>query len=449
MSDNGNRTDGRPHAAVHMGRSTLMMLASRGVMLGSSFVTSIMTARALGAAGKGHLALLLQVPALLVALLSMGISNSTVYYVGQRKRTVGESFSDSMLVIATVTLIGIPAAIVSLNLIRSVEPVGNRTLGLASLIIPLSLITLALSGLLTGTGKVEKLAARQAEGSLVGLVLIGVAFASGMLSVRTAVWVSVLSTLISTLLLLWPLLQELKSTIVMPSLKRIREMVGYSLKAHVSSLAGLLNRRQDVVLLGALSTASEVGIYSIGVALSELLWNIPGSIGVPLIARSLQRSEEEGAAVAAQAARVTLLMMLLITVAFALVIRPLVALVYTRDFINASWVYLLLIPGTVIYGLGTVLMNYLVAHGRLFPRAAMAVTGANLALNLALIPFFGMYGAAIASTVSYGGCGIYYTAVFLRQSGLRPAAVLLPRMSDVRTVLTSLRTAVPVREPRP
>lgn len=423
-----------------------MMLASRGVMLASSFVTSIMTARALGAEGKGELALLLQVPALLVALLSMGISNSTIYYVGQRKRTVGESFADSLLVIAVVTLIGIPSAIYGLDLIKSVEPVGMRTLGLASLIVPLSLITLALSGLLTATGMVEKLAARQAEGSLVGLGLITIAFATGSLSVRTAVWVSVLSTTLTTLLLLLPLLDRLRSTIVLPSLRRIKETIGYSLRAHVSALAGMLNRRQDVVILGALASASAVGIYSVGVALSELLWNIPSSIGVPLIARSLQKSEEEGASVGAQAARVTLYVMLGAALVLAVILRPLIPLIYTGEFTDAFWVYLILLPGTVVYGLGSVLLNYLLAHGRLFPRVAIMTTVANVVLNMALVPTLGVLGASIASTISYGGCGAYYTYAFLRQTGLPASAVLLPRHADLKVVWASLRTAVPAKE---
>jgi O-antigen/teichoic acid export membrane protein len=67
MSATPSTSDQRQHRSVHMGRSALLMLVSRGVGLGASFATSIMTARALGAAGKGDLALLLQVPALLVA----------------------------------------------------------------------------------------------------------------------------------------------------------------------------------------------------------------------------------------------------------------------------------------------------------------------------------------------------------------------------------------------
>jgi O-antigen/teichoic acid export membrane protein len=420
-----------------------MMLLSRGVALGASFAISIMTARALGAAGKGELSLLLQVPALLVALLSMGIANSTTYCVGQHKRTVGQSFADSMLVVAIVSVIGLPAAIVSLHFIQSLAPVGNRTFGFASLLIPLSLVTLVLGALLTATGQVEKLAARQAEGAIAGLAVIALAYSTGRLSVRTAVLVSLIASVVSTMLLLWPLFRSLAETIVMPSISRIRETVVYSIKAHVSSLAGMLNRRQDVVLLGVLSSASAVGIYSVGVALSELLWNIPSSIGVPLIARSLQEDPERGAEVAAQAARVTLLVMVAITAVFALVIRPLISLVYTAGFANAAWVYLLLVPGTIVYGLGSVLLNYLVAHGSLYPRVALSVTVSNLVLNLALIPFLGMYGAALASSISYSGAGVYYTVAFLRSTDLGLASVLVPRASDVRAVWASLRAAVP------
>jgi O-antigen/teichoic acid export membrane protein len=436
------------HKRVHMGRSTLLMLVSRGVGLATSFATSIMTARALGPAGKGELALLLQVPVIVVALLSMGMGVANTYFVGRRMRTIGESLSDSLLITTIVSLVGMPATVIALMLIKGLEPVGNRTFAFASVMLPLSLVTLALAGILTGIGRVEALAERQTAGSVVGFALIAVAFAVGRLSVRSAVWISVTASLLSTLLLLGPLLPQLRRQLVGPSVSRIMETIRYSIKAHISGIAGFLNRRQDFVLLGILSTAADVGIYSVGTAISELLWNIPGSIANPIVARSIQESEEKGARLAAQAARVVLLLMLGAALLLAVLVKPLISLVYTPLFAKAAIVYLLLAPGSVLYGVGSSLLNYLVAHGRLYPRMALGVTLTNVVLNLALIPKFGIYGAAVSSTVSYSMGGLYLTWQFLRHSGLGWSSVFLPRTSDVRVVIASALSARPTRPQR-
>lgn len=435
--------DERP--TVHMGRSTILMLVSRGIGLATSLGTSILIARALGPTGKGELALLLQVPVIMVALLSMGMGVANTYFVGHRIRTLGESFSDSLLITGAVSVVGIPVTIAVLALIQSLAPVGNRTFAIASLLLPLSLVTLALSGMLTGLGRVETLAQRQAAGSVVGLAFVAAAFALGRLSVRSAVWVSVGASLLSMLLLAGPLVAELRRHIVAPSVRRVLETIRYSIKAHISGIAGFLNRRQDVVLLGVLSTAASVGVYSVGTAISELLWNIPGSLATPIIARSIQETEAKGAEIAAQAARVVLLLMVAAAALLAVLVGPLISLVYTPAFSKAAVVFWLLAPGSIVYGVGSSLLNYLVAHGRLYPRMALAVTATNVALNVVLIPLIDINGAALASTISYSMGGLYLTSQFLRHTKLRPSAVFMPRWSDVRVVVASALSAVPQR----
>jgi len=78
-----------------------------------------------------------------------------------------------------------------------------------------------------------------------------------------------------------------------------------------------------------------------------------------------------------------------------------------------------------IYTLGFVGGSALLAlqQTRILLVAAVAATGANLALNLALIPSWGIEGAAIATTMSFLVEGVILVVVLGRTSGRRPALV--------------------------
>jgi len=90
--------------------------------------------------------------------------------------------------------------------------------------------------------------------------------------------------------------------------------------------------------------------------------------------------------------------------------------------------------------------NALVARGRPVLQSVAIGVGfvCTVVLDVLLIPPFGGFGAALASTLAYTAAGIVVAAIFLRTAGGR-AAELLPRAGDVdwlvRTVRAQLRRA--------
>ena len=99
--------------------------------------------------------------------------------------------------------------------------------------------------------------------------------------------------LLGTLILVSVLSPEIRrSGIARPSIKRLREQSGYALSAYIANLAGYLDKRQDIVLLGMLSTSAAAGVYSVGVVFAELLWQVPRALSPALRSRSLAAGEE-------------------------------------------------------------------------------------------------------------------------------------------------------------
>jgi O-antigen/teichoic acid export membrane protein len=63
--------------------------------------------------------------------------------------------------------------------------------------------------------------------------------------------------------------------------------------------------------------------------------------------------------------------------------------------------------------------------------AAYLALGGNLLLNLVMIPRFGIVGAAMATACSYSAATLLLLVMFLRESGLSVADVLVIKRSDV------------------
>jgi O-antigen/teichoic acid export membrane protein len=66
----------------------------------------------------------------------------------------------------------------------------------------------------------------------------------------------------------------------------------------------------------------------------------------------------------------------------------------------------------------------------------------NVAVNLLLIPVFGIAGAALASSVSYTSAAVVLAVLWKRRSGLSVRELLVPTISDARAVADAARRAL-------
>lgn len=438
MTTEAPETEGRSGSIASGATFTLLAQVST---LGLGFLTSIMTSRALGASGKGEVAILLAAPAMAAVLLGLGLNIANSYHVGTKKATVAESMSDSLAAAAVMALVGVAGVFGFLHFfVPALDSVDSTVVLAASFIFVPMLLNQNLGGIMIGSGRVRALALQQVTSAVVGFTVLLTLFLGGWLTVASAIVLNLSIGLLGTLILVSVLSPEIRrSGIARPSIKRLREQSGYALSAYIANLAGYLDKRQDIVLLGMLSTSAAAGVYSVGVVFAELLWQVPRALSPALRSRSLAAGEEEGEAATAMSARVALTMSLAIFVVLAIVLRPLMVLVYGPDFAGAYTVFLILSPGVLVYGVAMVTWNHLLTRNILMPRIAMMITVLNLAGNILLIPAFASTGAALAATLSYSLGGAIIVWRFASVSGMGWREILVPRASDFVVVRDSLR----------
>src|SRR5262249_15000887 len=94
-----------------------------------------------------------------------------------------------------------------------------------------------------------------------------------------------------------------------PDLRLYRRALGYAIRVHVGTLAGLGARRVDHLTLTVLSAARPLGLYAFAKTLTELLNNVSASVVVVLFPRlSSEPCAQARTALAVRSARWTLIL---------------------------------------------------------------------------------------------------------------------------------------------
>ena len=107
----------------------------------------------------------------------------------------------------------------------------------------------------------------------------------------------------------------------------------------------------------------------------------------------------------------------------------------------------LMLPGIVMISLYVILTRNFTSRNRqeINITAAGAALGINVALNLVLIPRWGIVGAAISTAVSYSTAALILLVVFVRESGTGIARTLLIGRADLHGYRQLARSLAPAQ----
>lgn len=180
--------------------------------------------------------------------------------------------------------------------------------------------------------------------------------------------------------------------------------------SHVALTLLLFVYRLDILLLGALSTATAVGLYAVAFVLAELPWLIANGYAVTLLPRLLTRSPEEKRNLYQQALFRSMAWAVLVVACIALIGQPALDLLLGSSFQGSYTAFLLLAPGILAFVPFKLLATRLIAAGSPWRLSGVCATLviANVLLNVLLVPRFGANGCAAAASVTYLLAAAFY-----------------------------------------
>jgi O-antigen/teichoic acid export membrane protein len=424
-------------------RDVFLKLGSGLVAFVMNFASGVIVARTLGAEGNGLATLLILTPTMIAAFGSLGIDKANGYLAGSRKRSAQVLLGNSLSWAAMTTLVtGVAywAAMPLTSNFLSAGGIERPVLGLAFAIVPVALIEMYLQGILWGLNRIPQL-------SLVSVIRFSSQLALSVilvvilkLGVRGAVIAAIVTPGMCVALYLVFLRNDAR---VQFGYYRdaLKDSLTFGIQVHLGSVMQFLNYRLDMFVVNYFTGTINVGFYAVAVSLAELLWYLPDAAGFVLFPKTASSDPETARQFTPKVARLAVFITGVAAIGLFLVSRPIIATLYTKEFLPSLYPLWILLPGVIALGYSKVIFSDLGGRGKPYygTLASLLSIAVTVGLDLVLIPRWGIIGAATASSLAYITNAAAAVVFYLKVTGNRLGDVLLIQKSDVEASVNAGR----------
>ena len=367
----------------------------------NGFLIGVATARLLPPAGKGYYTLIFLIYGIYILIFG-NLSGAITFQITRLKQEPKKVFvatSLYSLAVGILTILGF--WIYTLNLPHPIP----GSIWLVVFFTPAGLILTNLSGLFQGLNRITTL---NWIGMLSGLVQLALLI-SGFFGVKITIEVAVVfwatAQLITLVGALW-----VSREYWLPPIKQVFDiallvkMIRFGWQLGLVNIVSYLNYRVDMFLVERMVGTAKLGLYSVAVNGSEILWYTSTAIAVAICAPIGVAGQEQAGKITAKAARHTILINLILGVTIWIGFEFLLPVIYTKVYLPSLVPFRILLPGVLAYGLAGIFSTYFTNQlGK--PKIPLLIAALSMVINvivcLLLIPRIGMAGGAWATTISY------------------------------------------------
>ena len=231
------------------------------------------------------------------------------------------------------------------------------------------------------------------------------------------------------------------------ALSKVWAALSLGIRGQLGNVATFFNYRLDVFVVNYYLSTTEVGLYALGVMVSETLWQVPNAAALALVPRTARDLDRSGAEFTCLVCRQVFAVACVTAIAVAVLSGWMIPLVFGDKFGPSVPVIWWILPGTIALAVSKVMCADLLARGMpgysaMFAFITLLVT---IGLDLLLIPRMGIQGAALASSVAYLTNSLLVAMVLKRKLGVTWKALYVPTRTELtpyRQVLSHLLNRV-------
>ena len=395
-----------------------------------ALIFGILTARFLGPTGKGQFGVIFNAAGLSAMIFSLRFERSLTYFLPKDKDLLGEVILYGMIV-GTVTNLCLFLVVTLLHdfiyhvLLKGIV-VSILVLVLVSFSTYLwSFINYLLAGLMLFRARAAFMGFSYLLKSFEVLICLWVLklnlndliFVMG--SLETILYLSILSYI------------YIRSEYKRFNLSTFRDMLKYSTELFPGIVSDLVTLRIDIFFLNYFSGAAQVGIYSVAISMANVLLYVPTAVKNVLKSYVAKNLEDE---ITPRITRLLIVgMILLCALLIPFVVILVIPILYGGKFLFSRILFLILIPGTIFWGVHSIILSDL--EGRGLPRKVSQIsliTGiVTIILDLTLIPLWNATGAALISTITYA-LGLFLAVkIYKRIVKVKLTNLLIPTFDDI------------------
>lgn len=393
-------------AGINLKKNILMGGSFRAIIMVFSFFSSLITARYLGVELKGEYNYLITVGSFLWTLLDLGIYRSYPYLIRKFPNKINNLFKWATLTFIIEIIVLSCTGLLFINFWSKVLSYNFNPIYMLLFIgyMTFSKYFMQLQSIFMGMDRIidQSIGDLLYGGLTFLLFLIGFIFLHNVdrLAVILAGLVIAMGIGITYFIKQYNKVDFEENL----DLKFIYSAYSFGIRVFLSSIIIMLLVRVDIILIKKMLGFKEVGIYSIAAHIVDMLQVASNLVGGYLFVK-LSDTEDDFTKWQLMK-KIMMLFGAFLTVAnlaFVLLGKILLRILYGIDFVPAYGVYLWLIPASYGLSFGSFFNNYLNSKG--FPPITILIPaislGLNIGLNLLMIPRWGLIGAAIASGIAY------------------------------------------------
>ncbi len=395
---------------------------------GLNFLLFILTAKLLGAQGRGEISLFVTDIALIILFCNL-VGGAALIYLSSRHSTFQLAIPSYIFAIAAAVLTSS-----GLYWAGQTLPVFEKHLLPVSAISGITSVNMML---LLGKEKVLKYnIITVLQGVILFIGFAYMALLQAELKVEYYIWATYaafVSSFILSFTWIWPSIREVQWNGFVATFNILVKM---SATAQFSNIISFLNYRLCYFFLNHFEDTRAIGIFSTGMALSEAVWLVSRSIALVQYSR-IANTEDNLYAQQLSFNLVKLSFWASVICMLPLTLMPtqVFTFLFGPEFGMVKLVILSLCTGIIAISTSTIFSHYFSGTGKYSINNIASLTGLVITIPacLILIPAMGMLGAGMAASLSYLSVATYLYFIFKKQTGFQ-LSNLLPNRADLSLV---------------
>ncbi len=241
--------------------------------------------------------------------------------------------------------------------------------------------------------------------------------------------------------------KEIRMARIAGFFRMIHRSLRYGMFVQLANIIQLFNYRLAYFLIDAFHNRALLGVFSVGIQISEGVWLISRSIAMVQYSRIANISDsKEALEVTRKLLKFTLMIVITVLIPLLLLPSQVYVWIFGEEFDRVRSVILLLSPGILAVAINSIFSHFFSGTGRHHLNAIGAGIGLvfTLGLGFLLIPPFGILGAAITATLAYWASFVFQLIMFLRISEYKPGS-LLPDKTDLQYALKTILSLMKIQ----
>ncbi len=414
----------------------------------SGFIISILTARILGAGGRGDFALLLNTSQFLVLLLGLSLSPAIVHVISTNRAPLRETIN-SISFITIVLVLGCLGTLLffPFDKFNFLLPEG-RNLFYTKAVLLAIFITSTTSILINSILSGKKLFREQQKLSFLYIpvslaIYIALYLWQTKLSLRAFIIYYVAINFLQVLASFYLYVRYARPPFQFKFLDstQLKYILTYSFTAYIANLFQFMSYRMDFWFVKHYSGSEQLGIYSLAVSLAQMLWLLPQAIASIFVAYSGSGNHDTIVNQTNALTRTAFSVLLVVGAILYFAIEFMIPLFYGHEFLDSIVLFKMLLAGVIPFSITTVIASYFVGKGKVRINMVGGIIGFIFCLcfDIILIPLYGNQGAAIATIISYCVSTVYTVFVYIKASHSSLKQLFIINRNDIVFLRAKLR----------